>query len=61
MGHVAGYRPLFDLGVLAWTATGGAATDDAPFFDACSFGGTDSFRGYGATEFIDTALLSSQI
>lgn len=61
VGSFAEYRPLFDLGVLAWTATGCAATDDAPFFDACSFGGTDSFRGYGATEFIDTALLSTQI
>lgn len=61
VGSLSGYHPMFDQGVLAWTVTGCTATEDAPFFDACSFGGTDAFRGYGATEFIDTALLSGQI
>ncbi|WP_424973716.1 BamA/TamA family outer membrane protein [Dinoroseobacter sp. S124A] len=61
VGSLSGYHPVFDRGVLAWTVTGCSATEDAPFFDACSLGGTDAFRGYGATEFIDSALMSGQI
>lgn len=37
-----------------------AASEDAPFFDACSIGLTDSFRGFSVTDFIDTRLVSAQ-
>lgn len=60
VASVAGYTPAFENGVFAWAANGCAASDNAPYFDACSLGGTDSFRGYGATEFIDRTLLSLQ-
>ncbi|MEO1733155.1 MAG: BamA/TamA family outer membrane protein [Pseudomonadota bacterium] len=34
--------------------------DAAPFYDACSLGGTDGFRGFSSTEFIDNTLASAQ-
>lgn len=57
----AGYEPLFRSDVFAWKLTACGAGDSAPFFDACSLGGTDYLRGYGATEFIDRALVSAQV
>lgn len=57
---VAHYLPVFREGVFAWQAVGCAASDKAPFFDACSLGGTDGFRGFSPTEFIDDALFSVQ-
>lgn len=57
----AHYWPVAENGVLAVHGAACAASDDAPFFDSCSLGGVDAFRGYVATEFIDSALLSAQI
>ena len=36
------------------------ANQAAPFFDSCSLGTTDNFRGYVSTEFLDDALFSIQ-
>lgn len=58
--RAAGYRKLLGDGVLAGRVTACSASSDAPFFDACALGATDSFRGYSSTEFIDDALLSFQ-
>lgn len=55
------YQPVFNKSVLAVRLAGCAATEDAPFYDQCSLGGTDSFRGYASTKFIDQNLLSAQI
>lgn len=54
------YWPVAADGVTAVRGTACAATDQAPFFDACAIGAVDAFRGYPATEFIDEALLSIQ-
>lgn len=56
----SGYLPVFDQSVLAGHAVACRASDNAPFFDACSLGVTDNFRGYVSTEFLDTALVSVQ-
>ena len=55
------YWPVAEDGVLAVRGTVCAASDKAPFFDSCALGGADAFRGYAATEFIGSALLSAQI
>ncbi|MEP6266786.1 MAG: BamA/TamA family outer membrane protein [Paracoccaceae bacterium] len=54
------YLPVFSQSVLAAHAVACRASDDAPFFDACSLGVTDNFRGYVATEFLDQSLVSFQ-
>lgn len=46
--------------VLAARATGCGSSEDTPFFDKCSIGITDSFRGYNATRFLDDRMLSFQ-
>lgn len=48
-------------GVLALRLVGCSAPGRVPFYDLCSLGGTDSFRGYNITQFLDNALLSSQV
>lgn len=48
-------------GVLALRLAGCSAPGRVPFYDLCSLGGTDSFRGFNITEFLDNALLSSQV
>lgn len=37
------------------------ATDAAPFFDACSLGGVDSFRGFNATQILNKRSMSTQL
>lgn len=54
----AGFREDDVLGV---TATGCLASDKAPFFDACSIGLTDGFRGFSVTEYIGDSLISAQV
>ena len=54
------YFPVFGDSVIATHAIACAASDDAPFFDACALGLTDNFRGYISTEFVDRALFSVQ-
>lgn len=60
VAKVARYSPVFREDVFAWQVVACAASDEAPFFDACSLGGADAFRGYSPTEFIDDALFSVQ-
>lgn len=54
------YLPLGDANSLAMRFAGCATTNDTPFFDQCSLGGTDAFRGFSPTEFLNDALLSAQ-
>lgn len=54
------YLPLGDANSLAMRFAGCASTNDTPFFDQCSLGGTDGFRGFSPTEFLNDALLSAQ-
>ncbi|MFK7764440.1 MAG: BamA/TamA family outer membrane protein [Roseobacter sp.] len=54
------YQPLFESGVLVAHAVGCSSSNAAPFFDSCSIGTTDSFRGYISTEFIGNGLTSVQ-
>ena len=37
-----------------------AASSNAPFFDKCSIGFSDGFRGFSPTQFYDTRLFSAQ-
>lgn len=46
--------------VVAARAVACQTSDGAPFFDSCSLGTTDNFRGYVSTEFLDDALISFQ-
>ena len=55
-----GYQPLGERNVLAGRVAACAASEDAPFFDACFLGGVDGFRGFSVTENIGTRLLSLQ-
>lgn len=54
------YLPLGDRNSIATRFAGCTASKDTPFFDQCSLGGTDGFRGFSPTEFLDDALLSAQ-
>ncbi len=55
------YRPLSDRSVLAGRLTACAANSNAPFFDKCAIGLSDSMRGFSPTEFIDARLVSAQV
>lgn len=55
-----GYRPAGPSGVLAARLALCGAADEAPFYDECSIGGTDAFRGFGSTQFFDRRLASLQ-
>ncbi len=46
--------------VIAFRLAACAASDSAPFYDACALGGDDAFRGYPSTQFIDNNRLSLQ-
>lgn len=55
------FRPAFGPDdVFAVSATGCAASDAAPFFDACSIGLTDGLRGFSVTDYIGSSLISVQ-
>jgi outer membrane protein assembly factor BamA len=60
VAKASGYKSMFGNGVFAWQATACASGAEAPFFDSCSLGGTDSLRGFSSTEFINNALFSVQ-
>jgi hypothetical protein len=55
------YRPLGDKGVIAGQAALCGASDETPFFDLCSLGGTDAMRGFPVTEYLDNRLASVQV
>lgn len=55
------YLALGERGVLATRLSTCGATDDTPFFDKCSLGGTDSMRGFSSTQFLDNRTASLQL
>lgn len=54
------YHSLSESGVVAARLAGCATSEDTPFFDKCSLGGTDAFRGFSATEYLADRLASVQ-
>lgn len=54
------FRPAFEDGVLAVSATLCGASENAPFFDSCSIGLTDGLRGFSVTRYIGGRLASAQ-
>ena len=54
------YRTVGEEKVVAGRLSACAASTDAPFFDKCSIGFTDGFRGFNPTQFYDTRLISAQ-
>ncbi|MBK0328174.1 BamA/TamA family outer membrane protein [Rhodobacteraceae bacterium F11138] len=55
------YTPLGSAGVLAGRLAGCATSQETPFFDQCSLGGTDAFRGFSSTEYLADRLVSAQV
>lgn len=55
------YRKLGTSGVLAARVATCGASSETPFFDQCSLGGTDSFRGFSATQFLGLRSASLQL
>ena len=55
------YRSLGAQTVLAGRASTCAASSEAPFFDQCSLGFSDKFRGFSPTQYYDQRLLSGQV
>lgn len=55
------FHSLSQRSVLATRLSACQASDETPFFDKCSIGFTDGFRGFTPTEFFDTNLVSTQI
>jgi len=55
------YFALGNAGVLAARGSVCSASQEAPFFDQCSLGSTDGFRGFSATQFLDLRSASVQV
>jgi hypothetical protein len=55
------YRPLGEKAVIAAQGALCGASDETPFFDLCSLGGTDAMRGFPVTEYLDNRLASVQV
>jgi hypothetical protein len=55
------YFSLFKKSVIATRLTACEASDQTPFFELCSVGGTDNFRGFPFGELLDQNLISGQI
>ena len=55
------YHPLWSSGVLAGRLATCGASDRAPFFDTCSVGNTDGFRGFPATQYLGNRSASAQV
>jgi hypothetical protein len=55
-----GYRSFGADTVLALRGTLCAAEENTPFFDQCSLGATDNFRGFNSTQFLDLRSFSLQ-
>lgn len=54
------FRTVGDEKVIGGRLSTCAASSDAPFFDQCSIGFTDGFRGFSPTQFYDERLFSAQ-
>ncbi len=59
-GNLDGFAAPRDRTVLAGRATACAASDNTPFFDKCSIGQTDNFRGFNSSRFLENRTLSFQ-
>lgn len=55
------YIPLFERAVIATRFSACEANNSTPFFDLCSVGGTDNFRGFPFGQLLDESLLSVQV
>lgn len=55
------YRSLSETGVFAGRLSVCAASSDTPFFDTCSLGFSDNFRGFDPLRYLNSRLLSGQI
>ncbi|PCH66534.1 MAG: hypothetical protein COC12_12900 [Rhodobacteraceae bacterium] len=55
------YLKVGGAGVFAARASACSASVDTPFFDQCSLGSTDGFRGFSATQFLDLRSASIQV
>lgn len=55
------FRALSDTGVLAARASVCAVSSATPFFEQCSLGASDSFRGFNLTQYLDTRSASLQV
>lgn len=58
--NLTAYRPLGRNGVMVGRLAGCAASTGAPFFDLCAIGGSDGFRGFPTTQFLDERSASIQ-
>ena len=54
------FNPV-DNGVIAARASTCMASTETPFFDQCSLGATDAFRGFPVTQFLDLRSVSLQV
>jgi outer membrane translocation and assembly module TamA len=54
------FTPLFTGDALAIRLAACGVTGDAPFFELCSLGGDDGFRGYASGRYLGRRLLSAQ-
>ncbi|WP_254694243.1 BamA/TamA family outer membrane protein [Sulfitobacter sp. SK012] len=54
------YHSLSETTVVAGRLSTCGASSNAPFFDKCSIGFSDGFRGFSPTQFYNTRLLSAQ-
>ncbi len=54
------YFPVGQADVIAGRLAACGAGMDAPFFEKCALGAVDNFRGFPATEYIGTRLVSAQ-
>ncbi len=55
------YVSLSPKGVVAARVSTCAASQDTPFFDQCSLGSTDAFRGFPVTQFLNLRSASLQV
>ncbi len=54
------FAPVRANSVLAGRFTACSASDKSPYFESCSLGGTDGFRGFSITENIGDQMISIQ-
>ncbi|MDP2580386.1 BamA/TamA family outer membrane protein [Shimia thalassica] len=59
--NFSAYRQVHEKTVVAARVTTCAASTDSPFFDLCSLGGTDAFRGFSSMQYLGPRSLSAQI
>ncbi|MBE1282264.1 MAG: BamA/TamA family outer membrane protein [Rhodobacteraceae bacterium] len=55
------YMSLTPQGVLAFRTALCGASSETPFFDQCSIGGTDAFRGFSSAQYLDFRSTSVQV